>query len=171
MASLVALFQRARRATLLFLCAVCALSFLGMAQKPTVSVRFFAEANERDTERFAQPITFRHPPRQGFIERIPSIHEKQIKAVYPFQAADGSWGCAFKLDNSGRLALEIVSIERRSSYLVAFVGTKSGTHQVVELLIDQPIRDGIISIPKGLTELEIAALTKAWPVIGQKKRK
>lgn len=171
MASLLSLFRRAGKSAALLLTGLIALTFLGMAQKPKITVRFFAEAGAADTDRFAQPITFRNPERKGFIERIPTVHENQIKTVYPFQANDGSWGCAFKLDPSGRLALEVVSTERRGTSLVAFVGTKTGTHQVVELFIDQPIRDGIISIPNGLTELEIAAITKQWPVMGQTKKK
>ncbi len=164
-------FLPSPRKTLLLLCAVLAALFTGMAKKPTITVRFFAEANKLDTERFAKPLTFRNPPREGYIENVPTLHEKFIKAVYPFQASDGTWGCAFQLTNSGRINLEVVSTERRGTTLVAFVGTKLGAHQVVELLIDKPIRDGIISIPHGLTELQIAAITKEWPVMGQQKRK
>jgi hypothetical protein len=153
------------------LLALLASAFLGMGNKPVITVRFYAEAKQQDTERFARPITFSHPPREAYIENMPTVHERQIKAVYPFQAKDGSWGCAFALDHSGRLALEVVSTERRGSTLVALVSTKAGVHQAVELLIDKPIRDGIISIPTGLTELEIAAITKSWPVLGQKKKK
>lgn len=151
--------------------AFLALALLGAASKPDITVRFFAEANQHDTEKFARPIKFRNPPREGYIENVPSIHEKYIKAIYPFEARDGTWGCAFQLDNSGRINLEVLSTERRGSYLVAFVSTKGGTHQVVELLIDKPIRDGVITIPSGLTEMEIGAMTKVYPTIGQKKRK
>ncbi len=171
MASLFASLPVPRKTPLLLLCAVLACLFTGMAKKPTITVRFFAEANKLDSERFAKPLTFRNPPREGYIENVPTLHEKFIKAVYPFQASDGTWGCAFQLDNSGRINLEVVSTERRGTSLVAFVGTKLGAHQVVELLIDKPIRDGIISIPHGLTELEVAAITKEWPVIGQKKKR
>ncbi len=171
MASLLPRFRHRAKPALRLLSALLALALLGMGSKPEITVRFYAEANPRDTEKFSKPITFRNPPREGFIQSVPAIHEKYIKAIYPFQARDGTWGCAFQLDNSGRINLEVVSTEKRGTSLVAFVSTKSGTHQVVELLIDKPIRDGIISIPSGLTELEIGALTKAWPVIGQKKRK
>lgn len=170
MASLSSPARAVRRTGLRLLAAGAACLFLGMASKPLISVRFYAEANKADTERFARPITFKHPPREAYVENIPTIHEKQIKAVYPFQAKDGTWGCAFALDNSGRLSLEVVSTERRGSTLVAFIGTKNGVHQAAELLIDKPVRDGLISIPSGLTELEIAAITKFWPVIGQKKK-
>ncbi len=144
---------------------------LGMARKTEISVRFFAEANAQDTDKFATPIALKNPPRAAYIEKISTINEKMIKAVYPFQAKDGTWGCAFRLNESGKLNLEVVSTERRGSSMVVFVGTKTGTHQVIDVLVDKPIRDGIVSIPSGLTEIEIAALTKEFPVIGQQKQK
>jgi hypothetical protein len=171
MASLFSSLSDARRIARLSLLALLACLSLGMASKPLITVRFYAEAKRQDTDRFARPITFKNPPREGYIESVPSIHERHIKALFPFPAADGSMGCSFLLDNSGRLNLEVVSTERRGTSLVAFVGTKNGVHQVLELLIDKPILDGIITIPRGLTDLEIEALKKAWPVIGEKKKK
>jgi hypothetical protein len=170
MASLFSTFRGTRNAMLRLLPALLACVFLGMGKKPTIIVRFYAEANQQDTERFAQPINLKHPPRQAYIERVATLHEKQIQAIYPFQASDGSWGCAFKLDNQGRLGLSIISAERRGGTIVGFIGTKSGTHQAAELTIDKPIHDGIITIPNGLTELEIGALTKEYPVLGAKKK-
>jgi hypothetical protein len=41
---------------------------------------------------------------------------------------------------------------------------------VIDMLIDKPVRDGIITIPRGMTELEMTALTKEFPVIGKKKK-
>ena len=171
MASHTSSLPHARRIAQHLLLALLGWAGLGMGHKPVVSVRFYAEGQKLDGNSFSKPITFRHPTREGYIESMPSIYEKMIKAVYPFQAANGTWGCTFILDNSGRLNLEVVSTERRGSTLVAFVGTKTGTHQVVELQIDKPIRDGIISIPSGLTELEISAISSSWPVLGQQKKK
>src|SRR5687767_14659072 len=103
--------------------ALIACTFLGMAKKePEFTVRFYAEAKKEDTDRFAKPLTFRHPKREGYVENIPTIHEKNVKAVYPLQAPDGTWGCTFLLDNRGRIALEVLSTQRRGSTLVAFVG-------------------------------------------------
>ena len=144
---------------------------LGMARKPEISVRFFAEANAQDTDKFATPIALKNPPRAAYIEKVSAVNEKMIKAIYPFQAKDGTWGCAFTLNDSGKMNLEVVSTEHRGSSIVVFVGTKTGTHQVIDMLIDKPIRDGIVSIPSGLTELEIAAFTKEFPVLGQQKQK
>lgn len=150
----------------LLLCALIACCCTGFTKKKyAVTVRFHAEARALDSERFSSPVQLRHPPRSAFIEKLPTIHERQIKAVYPFTASDGSAGCAFQLDPSGRLALDVLSTERRGSSVVAFVSTKNATHQVIDMVVDRTVRDGIITIPKGLTELEIAAITKQWPMM------
>ncbi len=151
-------------------CALAALCFLGFGRKEfAVSVRFFAEAQAADTDRFATPVELRNPPRPAFIEKVPTIHERHIKAVFPFAAADGTSGCSFALDASGRLALDVVSTDRRGTSLIAFVSTKTGTHQVIDMVIDRTVKDGIITIQRGLTDLEIAAITKQWPVMAAKK--
>ena len=149
---------------------ILALCIVGMGRKDfPVSVRFFAEANANDTEKFATPIKFANPPREGFIEKVPTISERNVKAIYPFPAADGTLGCAFQLDHSGRINLEVVSTERRGTSMVVYVGTKQGAHQVLDMVIDRSVRDGIISIQRGLTRMEIEAMSKQWPVIGGKK--
>jgi hypothetical protein len=154
----------------LFLCALAALCFLGFGRKEfPITVRFHAEARGVEAGRFSSPVELRHPPRSALVEKIPTIHERHIKAVYPFAAADGTSGCAFELDASGRLALDVVSTEKRGSSLVAFVATKAGTHQVIDMVIDRTVKDGIITIQHGLTDLEIAAITKQWPVMQARK--
>jgi hypothetical protein len=154
----------------LLLCALAACCFLGFGRKDfTLTVRFYAEARGVDSGRFSSPVELRHPPRAAFIDKIPTIHERHIKAVYPFAAADGTSGCAFQLDASGKLALDVLSTERRGASVVAFVATKAGTHQVIDMVIDRTVKDGIITIQHGLTELEIATITKQWPVMRAKQ--
>ena len=150
--------------------AVLALACLAMARKPSVTVRFYAEANARDGEAFAKPITLHNPERQAYVEKVPSINEQNIEGMYPpRQEADGSWSTAFQLDNKGRIDLEVVSTERRGSSMVVFVVTKQGAHQVIDMLIDKPVRDGIIPIPRGLTQLEVTALSKEYRMIKPKR--
>ena len=150
-----------------------ALGSFAFAKKSAITVRFHVEANERDGQPFAMPVTFHNPARKGFMTQIPAISERNIAAIFPFRGDDGSWGCAFKLDNFGRTALEEMSLSNRGASVVAFIGTKTGTHQVIDMIVDKVIRDGIISIPRGLTDMEIAALEKEYKVIGQigKKKK
>jgi len=144
-----------------------ALGFIAMAERPpTVTVRFFAEANARDGASFSTPIKLGNPPRDAFLEKIATIHEGQIKTIYPFRAEDGSWGCAFRLDHSGRINLEVVSTDRRGTYFIGFIGTKKGNHRLPDLVIDRTVSDGVISLPRGFTDLEIAVLSKQFKVIG-----
>ena len=103
------------RASRLLLTAI-ALCGLAMGERPKeISVRFFSEANARDTSAFATPIKLGNPPRDAFLQKVPAINERQIRAIYPFRTQDGTWGCAFKLDHDGRLALEVVSTEQRGT--------------------------------------------------------
>ena len=153
------------------LCALLGLAALGMGGKPPVAIRFFVEANAQDTEHFSNPIHLLNPPRDAYIENVPEISERMIKGIYPFKAANGTWGCSFKLDESGRLSLEMLSTSRRGSSIVAMLSTKAHTRTVIDMLIDKQITDGVISIPYGLTELEIAVLTREFPVLGEKKKK
>jgi hypothetical protein len=146
---------------------VLALGCLGFAERPPeFSVRFFAEANARDGRSFSTPMKLGNPPRDGFVEKVPSVHERQISSIFPFRAADGTWGCAFKLDNDGRINLEVVSTERRGTFLVGFIGTNKGQHRLPDMIIDRTVTDGIISVPHGLTDLEIAILSKQFKVLG-----
>lgn len=145
-----------------------ALFCIGAGKKqPPFSVRFLHETNPRDTSAFAVEVELKHPPRKTFLNKIPIVSEQNVVSVYPFAAADGSKGCAFKLDELGRINLDTLSIEKRGSSLVAFVNGR----QIVDMLIDKRITDGVIMIPFGLTEADIALATKAFPVMGAEKKK
>ncbi len=139
------------------------LLFSAGARKPVILLRFHAEANAQDTSVFANAAQLHYPtPRKAFLEKLPSITEGDVKMIFPFQAADGTYGCAFKLDQTGRLHLEVLSTERRGSSLVLFLQTKAYTHQVLDLVIDKAITDGIIFIPRGFTEAEIDDMKKCF---------
>ena len=151
-----------------FALAVLALTLpsYGMSRKPIVTVRFHVEANSRDTDTFSMPVNLLYQRRSTHVSRVPAFSEKQIKAIFPFEAGDGTWGCAFQLDVQGRIRLETMSSESRGSAMVVFIGTKGGMHQVVDMIIDRPVTDGVITIPKGLTALEVAALRKQFKDLG-----
>ena len=150
------------------LLAVLALSTLGMARKSTVSIRWHLEVGGQEGAPFALPVKFVNPPREGFMSSIPAVSERNITGIYPVQAANGSWGCAFRLDQEGRISLETLSQEHRGASMVAFVSTKGGTHQVMDMIVDQPVSDGILYIPQGLTALEIETFKKKYPLFGPK---
>jgi len=144
-----------------------ALCFFGMADRPpTISFRFYAEANARDGASFSTPVKLGNPLRDAFLEKVPTIHEGMIKSIYPFRAEDGTWGCSLRLDNSGRINLEVVSTERRGTYFIGFLATKKGNHRLPDLIIDRTVSDGIITVPRGLTDLEMVVLGKQFKVVG-----
>jgi hypothetical protein len=151
------------------LLALLCLPLLGMAKKKNVALRFFVEANPQDTERFAEPVHLLNPPKDIYIEKLPRIYEKQIRSIYPFPAGNGTWGATLQLEESGRLNLELLSTSMRGRLIVAFVATDAGTHQVANMVIDKPIHDGIITIPHGLTDIEIGVLSKEFHLIKQKQ--
>ena len=155
----------------LFLLLPLALATLGMTRKPPVTVRWHVEANGRDGQPFAVPVVYHYPERKGFMASIPAISERNVQAIFPYPAGDGTFGCAFRLDNFGRTALEEMTLSNRGASVVAFVATKTGTHQVVDMTIDTVIRDGIITIPRGLTEIEVRTLAKEFKVLGLPKKK
>jgi hypothetical protein len=147
------------------LCAVAPL--LGMAKKkPEVTIRFHLERTTRDGDVFTSPIVVGNPPRTIYIGKMPEISERDVKAIWPVAAPDGSSGCALKLDPQGRLRLSSVSTEFRGALLVAFVNGR----KVGELLVDKPVQDGVITIPGGITPAEMELFRKKWPLVGAKAK-
>lgn len=146
---------------------ILALAFMGSAKKPTQAVvRFHTEANARDTDTFSTPVIFHNPPRQAFIQKVAVISERNILAYYPFEASDGTMGAAFKLDELGRIQLDTLSVDHRGSSIMAFVNGR----QVIDMVIDKRVSDGIITIPSGLSPVDIARFKKEFKLLGGKKR-
>ena len=129
---------------------------------PGISVRFHAQVTVYDPS-FAARVRVGNPPQEITVEKLPSISEHDIASFYPYRAADGSFSAVFKLDRHGEATLELLSTERRGSYLVAVVNGRP----VTGLLIDRAIKDGIIFIPGGLSEAEIRALGASFSIMGQ----
>ncbi len=155
----------------LLLLPLLAVSVLGMAKKKSsVAIRFHVEANARDGSSFAVPAKFHNPERDGFVERVASVSEREIAAIRPVAAQDDSFGCVFKLDLHGTIGLQTLSTEHRGAVLVPVINTKTGPRQLPEMIIDKPITDGIIFVPRGLTQAEITELQKQFPLIGQTRK-
>ncbi len=135
------------------------LLFTGFASKrPEVTVRFYAEANDRDSDSFSTAVHLENPPRQVVVQKVPAVSERDIEAIYPYRASDGTLGCAFKLDVGGTAKLDSVSVEKRGTSLIAVVNGR----QVLDMLIDRRVSDGIITISHGLTEDETKMLMKKY---------
>lgn len=152
----------------LLLVPIIALGLVGAAKKePAVTVRFHTEGNARDGEVFTKAFTLGTPPREVFLAQVPNIAEKDITAIYPFPASDGTMGCAFRLDPHGRLSLDALSVEKRGGSLVAFVNGQP----VSDILIDRRVSDGVVTIPRGLSKEIIGLLSKKFRVLTPEKPK
>ena len=135
------------------------LLFAGFApKKQTLTVTFHVEANAHDTKTFSVPVMLKNLNRETYIEKLPSITETEISAIFPFAASDGTMGCTFKLDGHGTIWLDTLSVEHRGTALVAMVNGRI----VCDLLIDQRVSTGLITIPNGLTNEDITILTKKF---------
>lgn len=140
-----------------------ALFFVAAAKKPQVAVRFHLQANEKDGAPFVMRLPLANAPGPAFVKKIPEVSERDIVAVYPFPAPDGTMGCAFKLDDHGRIGLDTLSVESRGKVLVCMVNLRV----VTAMLIDKRVSDGIIVVPSGLLPQEITMLREKFRLIGQ----
>ena len=153
-------FMRYRFLPVLLLGLCC----LGMGRKKLdLSIRFYTQTSQADSDSFAVPVSMLNG-QKTYIDQVAAISEHDIIAIYPFTAADGSGGCTFKLDDHGTISLDTLSVAKRGTLLI---GTIDGT-QLSDILIDQRISDGIVTIPNGITTDMMKELLKRYPVIGGK---
>ena len=139
-----------------------ALLCTGGAKKPVIDLRIHGEGIAAEAPTFAFPATLLNG-REVYLSRMPLITQREVRSIYPFPAADGSEGVYLKLDNHGTGLLRQHTMERRGRTLVVLLNGR----QVTNLLVDRPVTDGIVSIPRGLSPEDIALLRTAFPVIGE----
>jgi hypothetical protein len=140
---------------------------LASAKSRHCTLRVHAEANANDGSVFATPVTTPLTGKNIFIEKIPTVSERDIAAFRAYQSKDGSFGVLFQLNDHGRLALETLSMEHRGGTLLVFVNGRALT----ELLVDRRISDGRFYIAAGLSAADIQLMTKDWAQIGASKRR
>jgi preprotein translocase subunit SecD len=148
------------------LIAAAALACVAGAKKPTIDLRVHAEGTEAEAPTFAIPATLLNG-RPAFLQRMPLATQSEIEAIYPFAAADGSQGVYLKLDQHGSRLLQQHSMSQQGKMLAVMLNGR----MVSNLLVDRPIADGIVAVPRGLTPEDIAVLTSAFPVLGQEGTK
>lgn len=138
---------------------------LGAAKKqPAFDLRIHGLGNASEAPTFAFPASLLDGT-PVFLQRMPLITQREIRSVYPFQAADGTLGIYLQLDNHGSRLLQQHTMSRRGDRLVVLLNGR----QISNLLVDQPISDGIISIPRGLSPDDIEFLTTVFPVVGEER--
>lgn len=132
------------------------------AKKPVIDLRIHGEGIAAEAPTFAFPATLLNG-REVYLSRMPLITQREVSSIFPFPAADGSEGVYLKLDNHGTGLLQQYTMERRERTLVVLLNGR----QVSNLMVDRPVTDGIVSIPRGLTPEEIALLRTAFTVMGE----
>ncbi|MFV0415503.1 MAG: hypothetical protein ACK5NG_03970 [Chthoniobacterales bacterium] len=143
--------------------AVVALIFVAGTLKPSsVTVRFQLVAGSNDQD----PFVTRGKTANGepvSLQKMPVVTERDIQGFYAFPTPDGTHGAYFQLGAHGRNTVENVTSTELNSYLVALVDGRG----VVKLRIDRPVRDGLLVIPSGLTNLEVMKLGQRFAIIGE----
>ncbi|HEY2615683.1 MAG TPA: hypothetical protein VGI42_08220 [Chthoniobacterales bacterium] len=153
-----------KRAVAIALLALPAFSFVA-GRETHCTFRLHAEANARDGAVFSIPIRSQFSGKPVAIEKMAAISERDVIAFQVYQAADGTYGALFQLDEHGRLMLDALSVEHRGAFLFLFVNGRPLT----ELQIDRRVSDGKIYVPSGLTLNDIALMKKDWRLVGPKK--
>jgi hypothetical protein len=142
-------------------------SALGMAKKQKVTVRFHVETYERDGSSVAMPVKLRYAQRDAFLSKMAEFSEININSIFLYRADNGTWGCVFQLYDPGRINLQTISDSARGHAMVVFIGTKAGRHQVIDMIIDRTVSDGVITVPRGITDGEALVLAKQFKIIGK----
>lgn len=154
------------RSTASFLLLALLLPAAAVAGKPRTTLRVHLEANARDGDVFSTKLRSSVTGKAVVIQKVPTISEQDVVAFAAYPAADGSFGVLFELDDHGKLALDTLSIDRRSTYLYIFVNARP----LAELLIDRRVSDGKLYVASGLTTQDIAQMRKDWRLIGHQKK-
>ncbi len=137
---------------------IAAIGFAGAhRQDPKIFVRFHVQTAELDGS-FSTPVQLTNPPKTIYVEKVPSISERDIVSFSPYKAADGSYGAAFQLDRHGQLTLQTLTLEKHGAILLATVNGRP----VTPLAIDKPVSDGIIYLPFGLSLADVKALGESF---------
>lgn len=146
--------------------AAAALACLAGAKKPVLDLRIHAEGTEAEAPSFAIPATLLNG-KPVFLQRMPLVTQSEVESIYPFPAADGSQGVYLKLGPHGSRLLQQHTMSQQGRMLAVLLNGR----MVSNLLVDRPIDDGIVCIPRGLSQEDITLLTTAFPVIGQPSTK
>jgi len=130
---------------------------------PEVVITVHSQGTDMDSPK----TVFRRPVggRNLIFKILPEFSTKSVAAFHPFNADDGTYGVALKLDFKGANALELVTRMRQGEILVSMV---NGV--VVDYVhMDKVVSDGIYTIWRGLPEELIAQLDKDYPRISELK--
>ncbi|MBJ7258888.1 MAG: hypothetical protein JHD33_05040 [Chthoniobacterales bacterium] len=148
------------------LLAAAALACAAGAKKPVLDLRIHGEGTEAEAPTFAIPATLLNG-KPAFLQRMPIVSQSEVESIYPFAAADGSQGVYLKLGAHGSRLLQQHTMSQQGRYLVVMLNGR----MVSNLLVDRPVTDGIVCLPRSLTPEDIALLSSVFPVLGEESTK
>lgn len=138
----------------------------GAAKRPALDLRIHATGTAAEAPTFAFPSTLINGT-PVFLQRMPLLTQREVTAVFPFAAADGTEGIYLKLGPHGSRLLQQHTMAKAGTMLVVLLNGR----QVSNLLVDRAVDDGIVCVPRGLTPEETAMLASSFPVMGGEGRK
>ncbi len=139
---------------------------MGFQRKPELILRVHDETDADESGKFAFPVVSESRPSQRtYISRIPMISERNVKGIFLYESSPGVKGVAFRLDAQGRLSLSATSVQRVGNLFFVMMNRRN----VAELVVDRHVGDGILNVPRGFTDAEIALLRKKFPLIGDEQ--
>jgi hypothetical protein len=97
---------------------------------------------------------------EKYFKMTPTITHMDFEGFVPFRAEGGGFGAAFVLSRHGKVKLDQLTTSRQGSHLLATVDMKPADVMVV----DRPIKDGVIVLWKGLGPEHIQYLEKGLKV-------
>jgi hypothetical protein len=129
-----------------------------------VSFHLETDANNNPKMIFEQMIG----GKKRYFSRGPEFTAKDITAFSPFLADNqNDYGIVFQLRGSAANRLENVTMANQGKMLIAAVNGR-----VVDgVIIDQPVKDGVLVVWNGIQEAEIKEYDKLAPRIGEDKKK
>jgi hypothetical protein len=133
--------------------------------KRKITVRIHAEGKQHEGPSFVTPIDLTNPPKRVFIRQVPIVGERDIESIFPFTADDGSLGCTFVMDNSGRQRILEHTTSARDTIVVALINGRVSC----AMQVNKQITNGIITVPRGFLPEEILILQSKHPTLGKEK--
>ena len=133
-----------------------------MSRRSKMSISFHATGSDMESPRSIFKIPLPGETRPTIFRKVPEFSHEQIAAFHSFKADDGvTNGVTLKLDFRGANALELLTRTRQGDILLAIVNGMP----VEVLQVDTPVRDGIITIWKGVPDSVVEELRKKYPPI------
>jgi hypothetical protein len=143
---------------LLVLCAILVQPLAAGDGKQKHTFSFHSEGNAVDGAKRTFPHSI--DGEEKIFQTIPDISHLDFSGFVPFRANDGSYAAAFTLNLHGAIKLNQLTLSKRGAYMVATVDMKVVDH----MIIDKPVKDGVIILWRGLTAEHVLYLEKVLKI-------